>query len=160
MKRRLPLTEICRAVSWGSVHSQRCAAYLPSRWAAPPSVTVLTNIPSFSSPASAPTPIPMMLMPSPSSSREGEESEQRLCSVLADLASCWGCLLVLALFFIIAQGSDMSAFTDQGDPNGARVSDIFCYCGQSSVIPGKTIIWFLKNQWISKQNLRLLYTMF
>lgn len=42
--------------------------YLPSLSAAPPSVTVLTNIPSFSRPASAPTPIPIMLMPSPSSS--------------------------------------------------------------------------------------------
>lgn len=42
--------------------------YLPSRWAAPPSVTVLTKIPSFSRPMSAPAPIPMMLIPSPSES--------------------------------------------------------------------------------------------
>jgi len=41
-------------------------ADLPSRAAAPPSVNVLMNIPSFSSPASAPTPIPMMLRPRPS----------------------------------------------------------------------------------------------
>ena len=39
---------------------------LPSRAAAPPSVNVLMNIPSFSSPASAPTPIPMILRPRPS----------------------------------------------------------------------------------------------
>jgi len=39
--------------------------YLPSRWAAPPSVTVLTKMPSFSRPMSAPAPMPMMLIPSP-----------------------------------------------------------------------------------------------
>lgn len=44
------------------------ASHLPSRSAAPPSMTVLTKMPSFSKPASAPTPIPMMLMPRPSSS--------------------------------------------------------------------------------------------
>ena len=42
--------------------------YLPSRWAAPPSVTVLTKMPSFSRPMSAPAPMPMMLMPKPSES--------------------------------------------------------------------------------------------
>lgn len=53
--------------------------YLPSLSAAPPSVTVLTNIPSFSRPASAPTPIPMMLMPSPSSSvKKASESRNFL----------------------------------------------------------------------------------
>ena len=35
----------------------------PSLAAAPPSVIVLTKMPSFSSPASAPTPTPMMLRP-------------------------------------------------------------------------------------------------
>lgn len=40
-------------------------AYLPSFWAAPLSVIVLMKMPSFSSPASAPTPIPMMLRPRP-----------------------------------------------------------------------------------------------
>ncbi|TRY64445.1 hypothetical protein DNTS_017133, partial [Danionella cerebrum] len=39
---------------------------LPSLWAAPPSVTVLTKIPNFSNPMSAPAPIPMMLIPNPS----------------------------------------------------------------------------------------------
>lgn len=51
-------------------------AYLPSRCAAPPSVTVLTNIPSFSSPASAPTPIPIILIPSPSSSMKKRGGEK------------------------------------------------------------------------------------
>lgn len=46
--------------------------YLPSRWAAPPSVTVLTKMPSFSRPMSAPAPMPMMLIPSPSESAETE----------------------------------------------------------------------------------------
>lgn len=41
------------------------STYRPSRWAAPPSVMVFTNIPSFSKPWSAPTPIPMMLIPRP-----------------------------------------------------------------------------------------------
>jgi len=38
----------------------------PSLWAAPPSVSVLIKIPSFSKPASAPTPMPMILSPRPS----------------------------------------------------------------------------------------------
>lgn len=42
--------------------------YLPSRWAAPPSVTVLTKMPSFSKPMSAPAPMPMMLIPNPAAS--------------------------------------------------------------------------------------------
>lgn len=50
---------------WG-----RGGRYLPSRWAAPPSVTVLTKMPSFSRPMSAPAPMPMMLMPRPSASVE------------------------------------------------------------------------------------------
>ena len=41
-------------------------AYLPSLWAAPPGNKFLIKIPSFSSPASAPTPMPMMLSPRPS----------------------------------------------------------------------------------------------
>lgn len=44
------------------------SAHLPSLWAAPPSVTVFTKMPSFSSPMSAPAPIPMILMPRPSPS--------------------------------------------------------------------------------------------
>lgn len=46
--------------------TDRWAAYLPSLWAAPPSVTVLTKIPSFSRPMSAPAPMPMILIPRPS----------------------------------------------------------------------------------------------
>jgi len=45
--------------------------YLVSLCAAPPSVTVLTKMPNFSRPMSAPAPIPMILMPRPSPS-EGE----------------------------------------------------------------------------------------
>lgn len=47
--------------------------YLPSRWAAPPSVTVLTKMPSFSRPMSAPAPIPIILIPKPSLSVDGQQ---------------------------------------------------------------------------------------
>lgn len=41
-------------------------AHLPSFAAAPAGVIVLTKMPSFSIPASAPTPMPMILKPKPS----------------------------------------------------------------------------------------------
>lgn len=47
---------------------QESSTHLLSLSAAPPSMTVLTKMPSFSRPASAPTPIPMILIPRPSSS--------------------------------------------------------------------------------------------
>ena len=49
--------------------------YLPSLCAAPPSVTVLTKIPSFSRPISAPAPIPMILIPRPSLSETHTQTE-------------------------------------------------------------------------------------
>lgn len=56
--------------------TDRWAGYLPSLWAAPPSVTVFTKIPSFSRPISAPAPIPMILIPRPSLS-EGHTTGQK-----------------------------------------------------------------------------------
>lgn len=73
----LPRALICFKVSPDSLIAEsyclwdvqwECSSHLLSLSAAPPSMTVLTKIPSFSRPASAPTPIPMMLIPRPSSS--------------------------------------------------------------------------------------------
>lgn len=64
--------------------------YLPSRWAAPPSVTVLTKMPSFSRPMSAPAPMPMMLIPSPSESAETESCVPGVAAVAASTRHQWG----------------------------------------------------------------------
>lgn len=59
---------------------QESSTHLLSLSAAPPSMTVLTKMPSFSRPASAPTPIPMILIPRPSSS--GSTKTPQISSVI------------------------------------------------------------------------------
>ena len=56
--------------------------YLPSAAAAPPSVSDLTKIPSFSTPVSVPTPRPIILNPSPLSSEN--KTQQILWPKLED----------------------------------------------------------------------------
>lgn len=100
--------------------STRMTTHLPSRSAAPPSMTVFTKMPSFSRPASAPTPIPMILIPRPSSSANTQSGRLNKGKHVCVCHQMWMMRCGAPLSCLCCNGFPGNKLTSASSPNWLR----------------------------------------